>query len=83
MQIASNGDALEQMSYISQISSLHIQCSHYVAAIFVCLAYTPGTHKLISQPMYMKRLLDAFKVVRIPDEPPDDVVVETGGPLLK
>ncbi len=64
MEIASNEDALEQMTMIGASPYLPIDCSHHVATIFLCLAHTPGTHGKISKPKYLTKLLDAFSIER-------------------
>ncbi len=59
MEIATNESALQQMTEICASSHMSIECSHYVAVIFLCLAYTPDTHPLVSNPGYLRKLLDA------------------------
>lgn len=64
LEIASNEDALEQMTNIGASPYLPIDCSHRVVTIFLCLAHTPGTHEKISKPRYLTKLLDALSIER-------------------
>lgn len=82
MDIASNPEAMEQLSQICASPYLPIYCSHYVTAIFLCLAYTPSTHQLISSPRYLAKMLDAFTVVRVVDYD-DDPIPECSHSLLR
>lgn len=64
MEIASNEDALNQLTCISLTPSLRILSPQLVATLFLCLAYTPQTHKHITNPTFIRRLLEAYKILR-------------------
>ncbi len=59
MEIATNESALQQMTEICASSYMSIESSHCVATTFLCLAHTPDTHPLLSNPGYLRKLLDA------------------------
>lgn len=66
VEIASNHDALHQLTCISLTPSVRILSPQLVATLFLCVAYTPETHQHIARPTYIRRLLEAYKIPRVP-----------------
>ena len=62
MTIASNEGALQQMVDICASPYMPLDCTNYVAVVFLCLAYTSSTHPLIGNPLYLRKLLDAINI---------------------
>ena len=64
MEIATNEDALLQLSCISLTPSVRIMSPQLVATLFLCVAYTPGSHKYLAHPVIIRRLMEACKIKR-------------------
>ena len=57
--IASNTDALMQLTCISLSPSMRISSAQIVATLFLCLANTTETHHSVAHSVIISRLLDA------------------------
>ena len=64
MSIASKSDVLQQLTCISLTPSVRVMSPQLVATLFLCVAYTPETHRHLADPVVIERLLEACGIPR-------------------
>ena len=64
MEIVVHEDVLHQLTCISLSPSVRIMSAQLVTTLFLCVAYTQGTHPYVCQNDLIRRLLAASEMNR-------------------